>query len=91
MLDAEPAIEHEGEGEYLELDPPHRLRFTWRSRYTGKDASIVTVELSPSDEGTRLILTHERLPDGATASHGAGWGAMLDRLETLVASSEAAR
>ena len=78
-------IEHSGE--YLELDPPRRLRFTWRSPYAGAEPSVVTVVLEPEGDGTRLLLTHEGLPAEAVASHAGGWGAMVHRLgETLRAN-----
>jgi uncharacterized protein YndB with AHSA1/START domain len=76
-------IEHTGE--YLEVDPPRRLRFTWRSEYTGTEPSLVTVELEEVPEGTRLVLTHTMLPDDALDSHAGGWGSMLGRLVVLVA------
>lgn len=75
-------IEHEGE--YLEIDPPRRLRFTWRSPYTGPEPGIVTVELDPVPGGTRLALTHAALPEGAVESHAGGWGSILDRLAQAV-------
>lgn len=77
-------VEHTGE--YLELTPPERLVFTWSSPYTGPEPSVVTVELRSHDTGTELLLTHERLPEGAADSHGRGWGAMLERLAALLAA-----
>jgi uncharacterized protein YndB with AHSA1/START domain len=71
-------IEHTGE--YLEIDPPTRLAFTWRSEYTGAEPTIVRVSLAPSGEGTEFLLTHEGLTEEAAASHGGGWGQILDRL-----------
>jgi uncharacterized protein YndB with AHSA1/START domain len=71
-------IEHTGE--YLEIDPPRRLRFSWRSPYTGPEAGVVTVEIAPVPEGTRLVLTHERLPAEAVDGHASGWGTMVERL-----------
>jgi uncharacterized protein YndB with AHSA1/START domain len=72
-------IEHTGE--YLEIDPPNRLVFTWISPYTGNTPSVITVELQRAGEdATDLHLVHARLPHNAARSHGEGWGAMLDRL-----------
>lgn len=76
------AIDHTGE--YVEFDPPRRLVFTWISPYTGPEPSLVTVELHPHDDGTRLVLTHERLPDRAVDGHLDGWGTMLERLAGLL-------
>ena len=72
-------IEHTGE--YLEIDPPRRLVFTWMSPYTGSLPSVITVELRPAgDDLTDLRLVHSRLPDEAAPWHRGGWDAMLDRL-----------
>ena len=71
-------IEHAGE--YLEVDPPRRLAFTWASPFTGPGPSVVTVELRPLEDGTELLLTHEQLPEDQIEPHAGGWGRMLDRL-----------
>jgi uncharacterized protein YndB with AHSA1/START domain len=75
-------IEHTGE--YLAVEPPRRLSFTWQSPYTGDEPSVVTVILTADGEGTHLLLVHERLPDGEAESHRGGWGAILQRLATEV-------
>jgi uncharacterized protein YndB with AHSA1/START domain len=73
-------IEHVGT--FLEIDRPNRLVFTWASRYTGPNTSLVTVEFHPAaGNATDLRITHTELPEEATTSHGGGWIAMLDRLE----------
>jgi uncharacterized protein YndB with AHSA1/START domain len=71
-------IEHSGE--YLAVDPPHRLVFTWRSPYTGNEPSIVTVVLTGHGNRTHLALSHDRLPREARSSHQGGWSLMLDQL-----------
>jgi uncharacterized protein YndB with AHSA1/START domain len=76
-------IEHTGE--YLEIDPPHRLVFTWVSPYTGSVPSVITVELyAAADDETDLHLVHARLPDAAARFHKQGWNAMLDRLGAIL-------
>ena len=72
-------IEHTGE--YVEIDPPRRLVFTWRSPYTGRKGSLVTVEFEPAgDDATDLRLIHTNLPESAASSHQHGWTAMIHRL-----------
>ncbi len=72
-------IEHVGE--YLEIDPPRRLVFTWASAFTGPQPSLVTVELEPEGHAATLLrLVHAQLPETAAVSHRDGWGAMLNRL-----------
>ncbi|HEV3235280.1 MAG TPA: SRPBCC domain-containing protein [Candidatus Dormibacteraeota bacterium] len=82
-------VEIDHVGEYIEVEPPRRLVFTWSSRFTGSKPSVVTVELEPDGEdATQLRLVHSRLPASAVESHGSGWGAMLERLtRTLAAGS----
>lgn len=83
-------IEHTGE--YLEIDPPRRLMFTWVSSYTGIKPSVVTVELHPAGKNvTDLHLVHSQLPQDAASSHRDGWGAMLDRLSGRLTQKEGIR
>ncbi len=77
-------IEHTGE--YLAIERPRRLVFSWRSPYTGGGTSRVTVELIDGAGGTALTLRHELLPLVAIVSHAGGWGSMLDRLAALLSS-----
>jgi len=68
-------------GEYLEIEPPRRLVFTWASPFTGPDPSLVTVELEPDGPmATNLRIIHTDLPESVATSHRDGWGAMLDHL-----------
>jgi uncharacterized protein YndB with AHSA1/START domain len=78
MVGEDMRIEHRGE--YLEIDPPRRLVFTWESVYTG-GASLVTVTFDPdASDATRVVIVHSRLAPDAAASHAGGWTAILDRL-----------
>ncbi len=72
-------------GTYLELEPPHRLVFSWASPYTGQEPSRVSVYLvaSGADE-TQLTLVHDRLPAAQVESHQGGWGQILDHLAALL-------
>jgi uncharacterized protein YndB with AHSA1/START domain len=68
-------------GEYLEIEVPTRLVFTWRSPFTGPESSLVSIELERDGESaTWLRLVHSRLPEAVAPSHRDGWGTMLDRL-----------
>lgn len=71
-------------GEYLEVEPPHLLVFTWRSPFTGGEPSEVTVRLTSEGSGTELVLVHQQLPPDAVESHAGGWGQMVERLERLL-------
>lgn len=81
MRSGDVAIDHTGE--FLEIEIPRRLVFTWVSPFTGSAPSLVTVELEPvGNDTTKLTLIHSRLPQAIAASHRDGWGTMLDRLAT---------
>ena len=67
-------------GEYVELEPPKRLAFTWQ--WDGEaEQTLVTIGLAANDAGTELTLTHERFDDdGSRDNHLKGWEDCLDRL-----------
>lgn len=71
-------------GSYLELDRPHRLRFSWESPYSTDD-STVTLDFTEIDSATtRVELTHVKfLHEEARSDHEGGWGNVLDRLNEL--------
>jgi uncharacterized protein YndB with AHSA1/START domain len=67
-------------GEYVEIDPPHSLTFTWQ--WDGEDeVTTVRIVLSAVDGATRLTLRHEGFLDlAARDNHHIGWSDCLDRL-----------
>ncbi len=85
MHGGEESYEHVGE--YLAVERPRRLVFTWISPATGGKPSLVTLELSPADGGTRLVLRHEALPPGEVVErHRGGWTAILEKLAAKLAA-----
>jgi uncharacterized protein YndB with AHSA1/START domain len=87
MKSGDVVIHHSGE--FIEIETPKRLVFTWVSPYTGPDPSLVMLELEPDGErATQLRLVHSRLPSEVAESHRGGWGAMLDRLAACLPREE---
>lgn len=82
MIDGNVRIEHTGE--YLVVEPPRLLTFTWRSPYTGAEPSLVTVALTERGQETELVLVHQRLPMDQVTPHAGGWSSMIDRLGALL-------
>jgi uncharacterized protein YndB with AHSA1/START domain len=81
MIDGKGKV-YEHTGEYLMVDPPRTLKFTWISEGTEHRASTVTIALRPVGNETELTLTHEGLPTAkATDGHRRGWTEILDELE----------
>ena len=87
---------HVARGEFVELDPPHRLVFTWGWE-EGEDgpgavppgASTVEIELTADGNGTRLHFTHRDLPGAERAeSHAHGWDHYLSRLVTAATGGD---
>jgi uncharacterized protein YndB with AHSA1/START domain len=74
----------EARGEFVEVDPPRRLVFTWGWQdhpVVPPGSTTVEVTLEATDDGTLVLLTHHGLPDlGSVAHHRAGWESYLPRL-----------
>ena len=84
-------VERDGEridhvGEYLVIERPHRLCFTWTiAGEADQDGSLVDIVITPTPDGCALRLTHA-LPrawaDYADRTQQ-GWSTMLDALHAL--------
>jgi uncharacterized protein YndB with AHSA1/START domain len=78
-------------GEYLEVDPPRRLVYTWKwvsNDYRAPDQGVTVVSVDFVAEGgaTRVVLEQRDHEDEAGRdSHGRGWRGCLDNLERLLA------
>ena len=74
----------EAVGEFLEVDPPRRLVFTWgwTDRFAVAPGSTrVVVTFTEEDGGTRVVLRHHDLPtEELRAHHRTGWDTYLPRL-----------
>jgi uncharacterized protein YndB with AHSA1/START domain len=77
----------EAAGEFVEIDPPRRLVFTWgwtQDLAVPPGSTRVVVTLHPEDGGTRVILRHHDLPDqDQGAHHRKGWDLYFSRLAML--------
>ncbi len=68
-------------GEYLEIDRPRRLVFTFAVPRYSPQETRVTLDIVPSGKGCELTLTHEGvLPEWAEQTQQ-GWGMILDVLD----------
>jgi uncharacterized protein YndB with AHSA1/START domain len=71
-------VEHTGE--YVEIDRPRRLVFTFTVPKYSSKVTRVTVEIGRAGAGCELTLTHEGvLPDYASQTES-GWKSILERL-----------
>ena len=75
------------EGTYLEVVPTERLVFTWTSRGTQHEETLVTVEFVARGAETEVVLTHARLSGGEMLElHRVGWQAALDGLAAALSA-----
>jgi uncharacterized protein YndB with AHSA1/START domain len=83
---------HIARGEFVELDKPNRLVFTWG--WDGNEgvppgSSTIEVDLAADGDGTSLRFVHRNLPSAeAVASHAQGWDHYLPRLELAAAGKD---
>ena len=84
-------------GEYVEIDPPRRVVFTfgWEGQEAGQGehgvppgSSRVEISLDADGDGTLVRLRHLDLPEGSRDIHGQGWDLYLGRLTAVVAGED---
>lgn len=79
-------------GEFLEIEPPRRIAFTWGWNHdpaVAPGSTRVVVTLEPEEGGTRVVLRHYGLPtDERVGHHRKGWTLYLDRLAIVVSGGE---
>jgi uncharacterized protein YndB with AHSA1/START domain len=96
-LDARPggtfSIDVDGNparGTFIEVDPPHRVIFTWgilNSDALPPGSTWVEVVIEADRDETVVTLTHHGLPEGFRASHQEGWTKHLGTLCSLFGGS----
>lgn len=73
-------------GTFREAEAPKRLVHTWRWADMDIGESLVTYELTEVEGGTKLVLTHTKLPDREQVeSHSEGWAGCLENLAAELA------
>ena len=72
-------------GEYLVIDPPHRVVVSWGmagAEDLPPGSSRVEFILTPTSSGTNLNLRHTGLPETRARTHASGWHNYLTRLHS---------
>ena len=103
-LDARPGGEYRcqvlpddaARGEFVEVDPPRRLVWTWGwepgGNATGRvppGSSTIEIDLIPDGDGTLLRFAHRGLPtEDDRNRHVHGWDHYLERLATAGAGTD---
>jgi uncharacterized protein YndB with AHSA1/START domain len=81
--------EHECSGEFLVVDAPRRVVFSWRWMVGGGDPgeSRVEITLRAIGDATELTFSHSLLHDESTSSsHEQGWTGSLRKLDAYLAT-----
>ncbi len=75
-------------GRVLEWSPPHVYEYEWNlapgAYYPAGEASVVRWELSPSDGGTLLVVTHRKLSRATAETFSRGFRELINRLVALL-------
>lgn len=72
-------------GVYKRIARASQLVFTWASPYSVDD-STVTLDLAPTDTGTKVTLTQVKFPtDSSRDNHEKGWSLILATLDGALA------
>lgn len=76
-------------GEFLEIDPPRRLAYTWSSSWMPKNTKVLW-ELEVKDGGTFLRLTHTGFAGDAeqATNHTHGWNLVILWLQAYLERGE---
>jgi uncharacterized protein YndB with AHSA1/START domain len=89
IVDRRDGEDVEHRGEYLDIDRPRRLVFTFGVPKYSSETTRVCVDIVPRETGCELTLTHEGvLPDYAERTK-AGWTEILGRLAAGLTQSSA--
>ena len=71
-------------GYFERIEPPTELVYTWTVEPSSRAPERVRVRFEPRDEGTEVIVVHERIADQAARDqHEHGWQGCLDGLRRL--------
>ena len=81
-----------GDGEVLEVDPPHRLvhtlRALWSDDVKSEGFSQVAWDIEQIEDSCRLTITHSELRDDANDELYGGWPMILSGLKTWIETGE---
>lgn len=82
--------EYEVGGEYVEVDPPRLLVYTWVASFDGYTPTTVRWELSPHQNGTMVRLRHSGFAQKPEASkhYSGGWPTVLGWMQAYVEKGE---
>jgi len=88
FVDRRDGEEVEHTGEYLEIDRPRRLVFTFGvPQYTSEFTKVI-IEITARSKGCDLVLIHEGVWEDYATRTESGWNMILDELNTTLSSPD---
>jgi uncharacterized protein YndB with AHSA1/START domain len=74
-------------GEYITIDPPKTLEYTWSPSWDGFKVTTVRFDIEPTATGSRLTIAHSGFAGRPemTKSHGEGWVRVLGWFNNWIA------
>jgi uncharacterized protein YndB with AHSA1/START domain len=84
ITDRRDGTDYLGLGEYIEIDRPRRLVFTFGMPQFSELFDRVVVEIAPDESGSILTLTHELLPPDYHKATEEGWSEMFVNLDAVL-------
>lgn len=89
VVERRDGVDVEHTGEYLTIDRPHRLVFTFGVPAYGPHVSTISIDLValPDNQGCILTLTHEDLLPDFKAQIEQGWTTMLVNLDAALSAA----
>lgn len=90
IVDRREGEDVEHVGQYLEIDRPHRLSFTFAVPKYSSAVTRVTIDVLPQGPAAcELILTHQGVLPEWASSTATGWQDILAALDSVLASDAA--
>jgi len=86
ITDRRDGVDYRAQGEYLEVERPRRLVFSFGMPQLSPGFARVTVEIGADGSGSMLTLTQEDVPAEALAAIEGGWRDMFDLMERTAIS-----
>jgi uncharacterized protein YndB with AHSA1/START domain len=83
IVDRRGGVDYRAIGEYLEIERPTRLAFTFGMPQFSDAFTTVVVEIAPDGAGAVMTLTQDELAPDAVAALEQGWREMFDALAAL--------
>jgi uncharacterized protein YndB with AHSA1/START domain len=81
IVDRRGGVDYRAIGEYLEIERPRRLVFTFGMPQFSDGFTTVVVEIAADGDGAVMTLTQDGLAADAVAALEQGWGDMFDTLD----------